>query len=385
MDEKKKKINYQVIERVEDFLQTEYSENEEFNLSFNGDEPVKVKSLKEPSEEYEYEISEVLFWVDRNAYNDELEFWRGEKVKSTHHETIKYLKETDQIATFSSLIEIMKKGRIAPFIGAGLSIPCGYPLWGKALEKIALKLGGRNVPDIKKHIKRYDYIQAAQALFDSSSVQVENFIRTEYALKSGSDGQPAIIGPVQLLPQITHGCIVTTNFDEVIEQVFKREGEALDGYMHGMQTGNNFVQRLLSGSHCILKLHGNSLDRSSYVFTRDQYVKAYGNPLDFRKQLPRALRQIYVGHSLLFLGCSLEQDKTLELFKNVKDENQFDIPEHFALLPIPDKSSVKIRKENRLLKLEIHPIWYPPDDKHSLVEKLLKLAISIMNKEIQLG
>jgi hypothetical protein len=81
--------------------------------------------------------------------------------------------------------------------------------------------------------------------------------------------------------------------------------------MHGMQQGNKFVPKLIKGDRCILKLHGDAEDHDTYVFTADQYDQAYGSPVDFKKPLPRALRQIFVSHSLLFLGCSLERDWTL--------------------------------------------------------------------------
>ena len=83
----------------------------------------------------------------------------------------------------------------------------------------------------------------------------------------------------------------------------------------------------------MLKLHGDASQPDTYVFTEEQYRQGYGEgEIDFRLQLPKALRQVYVSHLLLFLGCSLAQDKIMDLFKQVKDEGQFVIPEHFALL-----------------------------------------------------
>jgi hypothetical protein len=89
-----------------------------------------------------------------------------------------------------------------------------------------------------------------------------------------------------------------------------------------------------------------------------------------------------VSHSLLFLGCSLEQDRTLELFKKVVDVQEFEIPDHFALLPEPSSGKKKNQKEGRLLELKIRPIWYP-DKEHRFVERFLSLAIDIAEGRIK--
>ncbi|MFN7537110.1 MAG: SIR2 family NAD-dependent protein deacylase, partial [Burkholderiales bacterium] len=255
--------------------------------------------------------------------------------------------------------------------------------------KIAQKLQGLDVQDIEPLMAQYDYLQAAQVLHDASAQQVQHFIKTEFRQRG------AISGSVALLPQLANGCIVTTNFDTVIEDLFKEKGQPLDGYMHGTQAGNNFVQRLLRGERCILKLHGDAGQSNTHVFTQAQYKAAYGDaggaPFAFQNQLPRALRQIFISHSLLFLGCSLEQDKTLDLFKSVVDEGAFEIPDHFALLNEPATPPERARKEARLLQLKIRPLWYAtsqgadgtPD--HCLLEQILKLAIAVANRQVVFG
>jgi hypothetical protein len=78
----------------------------------------------------------------------------------------------------------------------------------------------------------------------------------------------------------------------------------------------------------------------------------------------------------------LEQDRTLELFNKVCDEKQFEIPDHFAILPLPADNPTTIAKESRLLKLNIRPLWYPPANDHELVEKYLALAVDMADGRI---
>jgi hypothetical protein len=98
----------------------------------------------------------------------------------------------------------------------------------------------------------------------------------------------------------------------------------------------------------------------------------------------RALRQVFISNSLLFLGCSLERDWSMELFNRVKDHSEYEIPNHFALLPEPGSVQLKQEKETLLLGLlNVQPIWYP-DGPHEYIEKLLRLVIDVADKRMTL-
>jgi hypothetical protein len=152
--------------------------------------------------------------------------------------------------------------------------------------------------------------------------------------------------------------------------------------MHGRQQGNKFVSKLIKGERCILKLHGDAEDYETYVFTNEQYDEAYGNPLDFTKPLPKALRQIYVTSSIIFLGGSLEKDKTLDLFNEVMNDADFDVPDHFAILSIPRNGETKNQKEARLNDLQIRTIWYPAEE-HVFVDSYLRLALDMASERLR--
>jgi hypothetical protein len=361
--------NNDIIEKVEELLEAAYDEKKEFNTALNGGTPIKIPSLVVGQPPHQLEASEILFWTARDAYHDEFSAWEPKHHQDLHRQAIDQLKGNNQLSEFRNLVEVIKKNRLAPFVGAGLSLACKYPLWEKALDEIAAKIPTVDMAAYKAKMASYDYLGAAQLLWDKDDTQVKNYIRNTF------DERPIIThgkkGPVTVLPRISRGCVITTNFDPLIEVVFGKG--AFDGYMHGNQAGHLFVPRLVKGDRCILKLHGDAANYNTFVFTESQYTQSYGSPMDFSRALPKALRQIFVSHSLLFLGCSLEQDRTLELFQKVYDDKEFDIPDHFAILPQPADPLIKSAKETRLLKLNIRPIWYPHTN-HELVEKYLTLA-----------
>ena len=391
------KDGYQLILKVEQYLESKLNNNTDFNNEINTsasvtiaeDGPkVTISSLTEPETKFSYDISEILYWVERDTYFDELSKWNGIKLEEKHQQAMAHLRDSNQFSSFLDLVDVIKRQRIAPFIGAGACLPAGYPSWGQALQNLANQMGGTTPAEVKDDLDSYQYLRVAEVLYEKNEYIFQNFVQTEFRLKPNHEDTKSVFPPIiELLPALAKSCIVTTNFDCLIEKCFERyTGKPLDGHMYGKQAHNGFVSRLLKGEHCLMKLHGDSEQAQSYVFTDSQYKEAYGDgEIDFTKQLPRSLRQIYISYSLLFIGCSLEQDRTLELFKSVKDEGHFEIPTHFALLANCNPED-KAEKMGRLLSMNIKPIWYPaPNGDHSLLEKIVHLAIDSASNKFSIG
>ncbi|MBT2655365.1 SIR2 family protein [Bacillus sp. ISL-18] len=392
------------IQKFRESVKNELDEkNKSFHVALNGDEPLSIQGLGPNLDErnsYYVDISDVLFWNDPTAYIEELDRFEGQEYFTQHSDTMLYLEKSEQMNVFARLVESLKRKRIAPFIGAGLSRPCNYPLWGEAIKKLVKKLDVLStsekkamlpeltyLDEVKQCVDSWNYLEAAQLIYDNEPYQMESFILNTF---DGAESKK-ITGPITLLPQLADGCIVTTNFDSLIEKVFQEQNKAIQGYMHGTQTQNQFASRLIQGERCILKLHGHFDSPETYIFSESQYDNAYGAEcLDYKKPLAKVLRQIFISHSLLFLGCSLQHDRTLELFMDIVDSNTFDIPEHFAFLPEPSQQLEKKEKENLLSKAKIRPIWYQvkideqDNQDHSQLESLLKFAIDCASGKARL-
>lgn len=370
------RTNKDIILHVENLLQSALGEQDEFNAALNATGQIEVPSLISGRDPYVFDAAEVLYWTDRDAYNDEAESWSKAHAVELHTDAIKEIRRTDQASVLLDLVEAIRRRRVAPFVGAGMSA-FAYPMWGQAIRLLAGRIPAVDVAAIDGLLAAYDYLGAAQALWDADASQVKNFVRTKFSKAQLPGG--AVQGAITLLPKLSHGCVITTNFDPVIELVLK-EG-VLEAYMHGTQKGNKFVPRLIKGDRCLLKLHGDAEDYETYIFTAQQYEDGYGIPFDFTRPLPRALRQIFVSQSLLFLGCNLEEDRTLQLFKKVLADGQFEVPDHFAILPAPADVAAKQAKETRLLGLRIRTLWYP-DGQYQMVEQYLRLAIDLAEQRI---
>jgi hypothetical protein len=273
----------------------------------------------------------------------------------------------------------LEKRRVAPFVGAGLSQACGMQGWIGSLQELASRSGSIDATKVEKHIKDAEYEEAAQYVWDNlGERQFSDFIRTQFKHRDDSK----ITGAMAMLPSLRSHCVITTNFDNIIERVYER---AKVGFAKGVIMGKidyGFMARFLSGNPSLLKLHGNFEDPATHIFTLEQYGDAYGTKkIDFKKSLPRVLRQIYVSHSLLFVGCSLTTDRTLKLFRHVLDSKNFDVPAHYAIVEAPADDSERKARTKHLADFGIRPIWFP-NGKWSLAANLIEYLVAGLEERV---
>ena len=97
----KVKNSAELIKQVEVFLENGLNDNEVFNSVLDGEELLEISSLQNHDQVYQYKASEVLYWVDRTVYLDELDNWNGDQLREVHFDAIKYISDSKQEAVFS--------------------------------------------------------------------------------------------------------------------------------------------------------------------------------------------------------------------------------------------------------------------------------------------
>ncbi|NUQ79191.1 MAG: SIR2 family protein [Polyangiaceae bacterium] len=85
--------------------------------------------------------------------------------------------------------------------------------------------------------------------------------------------------------------------------------------------------------------------------------------------LPSALRRIFSSATVLFLGCSLNTDRTLRVFRHVVGQPA--LPAHYAIIEAPADEGVLRARRRMLGEHRIVPIWYP-SGRHEAVETFVR-------------
>lgn len=282
---------------------------------------------------------------------------------------------------FAHLVRLVRRNVVIPFIGAGVAANFGYPGWEKFLRTQA-RLHG--LDEVDTALKNREYEAAASLLKDRLGGDALEHIMLQvfgdHIYKQTDWGHE-----LDIIPQIFPNLMITTNFDEVMEMLYARvNGEYIEKLTPKMLKDSRVIyKRIACGEPTLIKLHGDIATRE-FVLTEEDYDTTYGKMvLDSRLPLPAFLREVLLSRIILFLGCSLEEDRTLRII----EQAQIDGSMSFALLPLPaatenkehpwkpDLENDKFRERERFLNIHnIIPIWYPYEKFESLKLFLKELA-----------
>lgn len=264
-------------------------------------------------------------------------------------------------------------GKLIPFVGAGLSVPC-YPLWPKALKELAEQVA---VPETKSDIldmvegENPQLLEAAQALEDywGEGGMADHLLELFSAAKIPEYKETLPRQSVWLLPLLFPGKpAVTTNFDRVLETVYHMQGCPFDTKI--FPNSQELQDQLRQGErHGLLKLHGDigseTLEYSSIIFGKRQYQEAY-QP---RTPMVTNLQAWFSGKMLLFLGCSLKEDEYLNLLQEVVQLHPG--VTHYAILECEDVGDAAARAKKLRDQWGIQALFYPKG-RHEAVRVILE-------------
>jgi len=279
------------------------------------------------------------------------------------------------------LLEQIKTGvSVIPFVGAGLTMPFGFPGWTEFLLGLARTAGIE--AKIRKRISADEYEEAAEDLLAALRKRVfDDAIDSAFGNHKLDDVKLA--GAVSHLPRLASGPVITTNFDHVLEKVFDNAGRKFEHVVWGSKAGM-VIKAFHEDRGFLLKIHGDVEDGTDRVLTLSDYEKHYGDTdptkIDSTRDLPKLLRLMLESRPLLFIGCSLNQDRTLDVLENVV-RGLPDIA-HYAIVPKPAKEAEYLSRVKFLSRHGIRPIWYP-EGGHELIEPLLAYLVKARGDRIE--
>lgn len=283
-----------------------------------------------------------------------------EQMQEAKDRAREFLAETQCLDRFRALSARKKNGQVLPFVGAGMSIASGYKPWGAFLLSL-LGDAPHIRADVAAMLDRGEYEEAAQHVHDTLQSHV---LAEEIANQLGRH-RPKTAGPVCLLPRLFPNEVLTTNFDYVLTHVYHRAELPFTYEFCGMRL-RDARQRIGNDPHCLLRLHGEADASEGRVLTRNEYDAAYNGGIT----LTNILGALIGTRSLLFMGASLQSDRTHAALREIRAQNADGAVRHYAFLPLPAENERGARRAF-LAEAEIHPIYYPADDHDQYIEDLL--------------
>jgi len=308
-----------------------------------------------------FQRSRILVELEPETYRITFEEWLDKRKQDMLSRADGILSLYDNANRFAALKQAYKGNGVVPFIGAGLSMPSGYPGWTSFLWD--LQKESHVLQDaLDRHLNAGDYDKAAQLLHDDLGSALFNKQLQECFGRS-SDA----LGTINLLPHVFPSAnIVTTNFDRLIESVYIERAQGFDTVVTGNVLGE-CLRLLTSGSRLLVKMHGTSEIVANRVLLQSEYDVAYAD-LGIVK---RFFTKFLFAKSMLFLGCSLVIDRTMRTMEEVVGaEGAESLPHHYAFLELKE-SDDRVARKKLLAKANIFPIWYPDSEHDESIEALL--------------
>lgn len=278
---------------------------------------------------------------------------------------------------FRMIVEAQKGGNLSPFVGAGLSCPFGYKLWGGVLAELAEYIpteADRNMALEQIHNSQYE--EAAQTILKAYPFMLDQLpgIVSPDILRNCSDEVKRTSAAWVLPLLFQKGLVMTTNFDRVLEHVYLvHRNEAIPTVTPMNQ--DRLDQLCQNQALGLFKLHGDigseAVSIDDLVFTGAQYDKHYAA----NSPLVAALARWFSNRRLLFLGCSLNKDRTMQVLQQVsRSQNGI---RHYAILGC--KKAEITKRSQELAALGILPIFYD-DSNHDALRVILERLLEETNQ-----
>ena len=304
----------------------------------------------------------ILKELDQDGYTESFNDWLQQRQRDNLNRANEILALYDNRTRFQKLKEIFTRGAIIPFVGAGMSMPSGYPGWESFLYQ-ALDETTVNRDAFGRTIAEGQYEEAAQMLNDALPAgcfleKVEN----EFG------GNREICGAVQRLPLIFKQAVVTTNFDNVLTRCYKDAKLNFEADLLG-PNAKELPRALGENKRVLVKLHGEASSSNNRILTKCEYDNHYKDG----QALEIAISAIS-NRTLLFLGCSLTIDRTIKCLRCiVKRQGHENSPRHYAFIKL-NEGEDRLARRDQLATANIYPIWYTEDHDESIEALLEKLA-----------
>jgi NAD-dependent SIR2 family protein deacetylase len=247
------------------------------------------------------------------------------------------------------LFELIRKGEVILWAGAGFSMYAGYPS-GESFKKLVYD----DLSDEQKSqlgsIETYTLdtlSQAYQSLHSGSINPLIHLAIGAYKKKPDSTKTHDILAKLPFIKTI-----ITTNYDELFENAYGEKGELI--------LSDKQVPYIDKSKTQIFKIHGDLSKPESIVLTKNQYLEFFKNHRD--NIIWKVLNERMATKSILFIGYTFDDLNIKLKFDEIFEALGENMPPTYFIIP-----SLPPHKIQELGKRNIHFI---PSTGEDFIEEL---------------
>jgi isopentenyldiphosphate isomerase len=247
-----------------------------------------------------------------------------------------------------NLLENLTHNNVVPFIGSGMSRPSGLPLWNDLIQTLIKEIEDEyDVSDLRRLYEQgvIDSIDTPELY---SIISTNKFPLLRF-IKSAFDKPWRANSYHKLLSQFEFDTILTTNFDNLIENQYEQQGVVINRIWKSEHLPFFDEKRFVQ----LIKIHGTIDDIKSIVLAKSDY-DAYRRR---NKLIYHLVSTIFLTRTILFLGFSLQDPNILNFLDEIKNTIGDVMRTHYALLINPPNSLV-----NKLSEYGIRVIKLPDNN-----------------------
>lgn len=250
---------------------------------------------------------------------------------------MKTVKRNNKQTLRQKLHSLNKEGKLALFIGAGISVGCGLPDWQQLMLSVA-ESKWRTDPMLCDLVSKENQIISAR-----------------YAKRKGKGKFNVLVSDClynndiqiskELIAIAGSGIkkICNFNFDDLIEEAFLTEGIEADVILEGDFYDPLSEKVTIFHPHGFIERTGtiDEIKKANLVLSEDDYNLLYSSPYSWANVLQLSLLTNY---SVIFVGMSLS-DPNIRRLLDVVRKNGFS-NQHFTIMKDPTKGVPKEKKSH---------------------------------------
>jgi hypothetical protein len=172
----------------------------------------------------------------------------------------------------------------------------------------------------------------------------------------------------ELISRIPFNCVVTTNYDKLLEATYAQKGYIPPTYT--FSDSADVIAALSHGRFFVLKAHGDIDRKESLVLSEKDYRDVVYRQPGYRA----ALNTIFITKTILFVGTSLNDVDIRLVLESVSESFSGKGPRHYAIVPSQSMSDAELQHWREFFG--IHLLLYRATKGHPQVDRILDIIAS---------